>query len=83
VSRGRKARLQSAGADSGAALFPLAPAMALATVAIVGIGKPQASDETDDEDEPRERTRVFAWERISIAAPGAGRKRLGRVSSIM
>jgi hypothetical protein len=46
--------------------------MALATVAIVGIGKPQASDETDDEDQPRERTRVSQGERISIAAPGPG-----------
>jgi hypothetical protein len=38
--------------------------MALATVAVVGIGKPQASDETDDEDQPRERTRVSQGERV-------------------
>jgi hypothetical protein len=55
----------------------------MAPVAIVGIGKPQASDETDDEDQPRERTRVSHGKESRSRRPARARKRLGCVSSIM
>jgi hypothetical protein len=46
--------------------------MALATVVIIGIGKPQASDETDDEDQPQATDSGFASETPSTRGARRG-----------